>query len=86
MLEAHIVSQSGSLYFAGKRTAHDLAILRAHVRALAAGTPDVRLDVRATDVEWAGLLASGWLHRLARAGAWIFRDSASATHAAASPR
>lgn len=75
MLEARIVSPSGSLYFAGKRTAHDLAILRAHIRAFATGKRPVDLNVRVTDAEWEGLGASGWLDRLARAGARIFRHS-----------
>jgi hypothetical protein len=73
MLEARIVSLSGSLYFAGKPTAHDLESLRAHVRDFAVGTPGVRLDVSVTDDVWAALRASGWLDQLARAGASVRR-------------
>jgi hypothetical protein len=86
MLEAHIVSPSGSLYFAGKPTAHDLESLRAHVRDFVVGTRDVRLDVCVTDAEWARLLASGWLYQLARAGAWVCRCPAEFSAPSASRR
>lgn len=76
MLEVHIVSQDGSLYFAGKPTAPDLETLRAHVCDIA-GTRTVRLDVSVNDAEWASLLASGWLDQLARVGASVRRWPAS---------
>lgn len=71
MLEAHIVSPNGSLYFASKQTPEDLEGLRAHVRNFAVNNPNVSLDLHVNDAEWADLLASGWLDRLARAGALV---------------
>jgi len=73
MLEARIISTAGSLYFASAPTVEDLESLRAHVRDLGGGTRDVRLDVSADDAEWTGLVVSGWLDRLTRAGASVHR-------------
>ena len=73
MLEARIVSSTGSLYFAGKPTVPDLESLRAHVRDFAGGGASVHLDVSVTDAVWAVLSASGWLDHLAHAGAVVRR-------------
>jgi hypothetical protein len=79
MIEARIVSPSGSLYFAGQPTPHDLDTLRAHVQDLAVESRDVRVDVCVTDAEWTRLLASGWLTQLARAGVWVRRCAVPCT-------
>ncbi len=73
MLEAHIVSPSGSLYFAGEPTGHDLESLRAHLRDFAVGARAVHLDLTVTDAVWAALRTSGWLDQLARVGASVRR-------------
>jgi hypothetical protein len=76
MLEARIVSSTGSLYFAGNMTAHDFESLRAHVRDLGGVKHEVRVEMSVDDAGWARLQTSGWLHALATAGAYVSRASA----------
>ena len=71
MLQARIVSNRGSLYFAAEATPYDLENLRTHIRDLQASKAnDVRLEIsldrvrgNAMDVQ-----VSAWARRLAAEG------------------
>jgi hypothetical protein len=90
MLEAHIVSRHGSLYFAAEATPYDLEILRLHVAALAPDRAgEVRLDV-AVDGAAATPALARWLRRLTEAGVRVrgnicVRKAAAPTSPAWSP-
>lgn len=68
MLEAHIASPRGSLYYAGSAQPYDLEILREHVRDAVGDRPgDVRLEVIVPDPALEPHL-SLWLRRVAATG------------------
>ena len=75
MLEARLVSPSGSLYFAAEATVYNLQTLRMHLRMhlrdLTPKPEDVRVDVRVDAAEAATLDMSGWLRQLADAGVQV---------------
>ena len=74
MLQARIVSNRGSLYFAAEATPYDLENLRTHIRdSQSAKAKDVRLELSldrghgdATDVQ-----VSAWVRRLASEGVQV---------------
>jgi len=74
MLQARIVSNRGSLYFAAEATPYDLENLRTHIRDFQASKAnDVRLELSldrrqgdATDVQ-----VSAWARRLASEGVQV---------------
>jgi hypothetical protein len=75
MLQARIISTSGSLYFAAEATPYDLENLRTHIRDLQTTKPsDVRLELSldrnaADDVM--SMQVSTWLRRLAADGVQV---------------
>ena len=74
MLQARIVSDRGSLYFAAEATPYDLENLRTHIRDLRASrAKHVRLEISLdrTDDGAMGLQVSAWLRRLAAEGVQV---------------
>ena len=75
MLEAHIQSSRGSLYFAAEATPYDLEMLRMYIRDL---TPrnrasDLRLEVKVDETDPAAPAIASWLGQMAASGVRVAR-------------
>lgn len=70
MLEAHIVSPRGSLYFAAEATPYDLETLRRYLGDFARTSParDVHLELTIADGEAVPPRVSAWLRQVADDG------------------
>jgi hypothetical protein len=69
MLEAHIISPRGSLYYAGEALPYDLETIRQHLRDASLGMdfPDVRLELIIDDDAVEPWIAA-WLRTMAERG------------------
>ncbi len=69
MLEAHIISPRGSLYYAGEALPYDFETIRQHLRDAALGLypPDVRLELIVDDDAVEPWIAA-WLRTMAERG------------------
>jgi hypothetical protein len=77
MLEAHIQSPRGSLYYAAEATPYDLEMLRLYVRDLTPATRrfgDLRLEVAVDDADPAAPIVARWLYQLAATGVNVARS------------
>ena len=75
MLEAHIQSPRGSLYYASEATPYDLEMLRMYIRDLTPGRRlgDLRLEVRVTEGDPAAPAIASWLGKMAESGVRVAR-------------
>lgn len=68
MLQARIISSTGSFYFAAEATAYNLETLRMHIHDTNRKSEDVRLEVCVGETEAVTRALPEWLRRLSDSG------------------